>query len=113
MGMLVNVKDAVSIAGLGVLILLLAIIGKAFGCGVVSYFSGFNYHGAMRVGVGMIPRGEVGLIVAYIGLSQGIIQQPIYVIAVVMSIVTTLITPPLLKTAFSKGPLKGWKEKTN
>lgn len=109
MGMLVNVKDAVSIAGLGVLILVLAIIGKALGCGIVSYFSGFNYHGAMRVGMGMVPRGEVGLIVAYIGLSQGIIQQPLYVIAVVMSIVTTLITPPLLKSAFAKGPLKGWK----
>ena len=111
MGMLVNVQDAVSIAGLGVLILVLAIIGKAFGCGIVSYFSGFNYHGALRVGVGMIPRGEVGLIVAYIGLSNEIIQQPLYVIAVVMSIVTTLITPPLLKSAFAKGPLKGWKEK--
>ncbi|MFH1077028.1 MAG: cation:proton antiporter [Pseudomonadota bacterium] len=111
MGMLVNVKEAVTIAGLGLLILVLAIIGKALGCGIVSYYSGFNYHGALRVGTGMIPRGEVGLIVAYIGLSQGIIQQPIYVIAVVMSIVTTLITPPLLKTTFAKGPLKGWKEK--
>ena len=112
MGMLVNIREAVTIAGLGVLILVLAIIGKALGCGVVSYFSGFNYHGAMRVGTGMIPRGEVGLIVAYIGLSSGIIQQPIYVIAVVMSIVTTLITPPLLKSTFAKGPEKGWKEKT-
>lgn len=111
MGMLVNVKEAVTIAGLGVLILVFAIIGKAFGCGIVSYYSGFNYNGALRVGTGMIPRGEVGLIVAYIGLSQGIIQQPIYVISVVMSIVTTLITPPLLKTAFAKGPTKGWKEK--
>ncbi|MCX9084228.1 MAG: cation:proton antiporter [Candidatus Methanoperedens sp.] len=111
MGMLVNVTDAVSIAGLGVLILVLAIIGKAFGCGIVAYFTGFNYHGAMRVGMGMVPRGEVGLIVAYIGLSQGIIQQPLYVIAVVMSIITTLITPPLLKSAFSKGPAKGWKGK--
>lgn len=112
MGMLVNVNDAVSIAGLGILILVLAIIGKAVGCGVVAYFSGFNYHGAMRVGTGMIPRGEVGLIVAYIGLSSGIIQQPVYVIAVVMSIVTTLITPPLLKSTFAKGPEKGWKEKS-
>lgn len=112
MGMLVNVNDAVSIAGLGILILVLAILGKAVGCGVVSYFSGFNYHGALRVGTGMIPRGEVGLIVAYIGLSSGIIQQPVYVIAVVMSIVTTLITPPLLKSTFAKGPEKGWKERS-
>jgi len=109
MGMLVNVKDAVSIAGLGVVILVLAIIGKAAGCGITAYFSGFNYHGALRIGVGMIPRGEVGLIVAYIGLTEGIIQQPIYVTAVVMSIVTTLVTPPLLKSAFTKGPVKGWK----
>lgn len=110
MGMLVNVREAVTIAGLGVIILVLAIIGKAFGCGIVSYFSGFNYHGALRVGAGMVPRGEVGLIVAYIGLVEGIIQQPIYVIAVVMSIVTTLITPPMLKSAFARGPAKGWKD---
>lgn len=109
MGMLVNVREAITIAGLGVIILVLAIIGKAFGCGIVSYFSGFNYHGALRIGIGMVPRGEVGLIVAYIGLVEGVIQQPIYVIAVVMSIVTTLITPPLLKSAFVRGPTKGWK----
>ncbi len=109
MGMLVDLTKAVSIAGLGVIILVFAIIGKAFGCGIVSYFSGFNYHGALRIGVGMVPRGEVGLIVAYVGLVEGIIQQPIYVIAVVMSIVTTLITPPLLKPAFVRGPTKGWK----
>ncbi len=110
MGMMVNLEEAKGIlaGGLGIIILLFAIIGKVLGCGVAAYLGGFNIHGAMRVGTGMVPRGEVGLIVAYIGLLEGVIQQPLYVIAVVMSIITTLITPPFLKTTFSQGPTKGW-----
>jgi Kef-type K+ transport system membrane component KefB len=53
-----------------------------------------------RVGVGMIPRGEVGMVVAQIGLSMGVIEKPVYAVVVVMAIVTTLIAPPLLKYAY-------------
>jgi len=55
---------------------------------------------ALRVGVGMIPRGEVGMVVAQIGLSLGVIAQGIYDAVVFMSIATTLIAPPLLSFAY-------------
>jgi Kef-type K+ transport system membrane component KefB len=51
---------------------------------------------AMLVGVGMVPRGEVGLIVASIGLGLGIISTDLYGVVVAMTIVTTLMTPPIL-----------------
>jgi Kef-type K+ transport system membrane component KefB len=55
---------------------------------------------AIRVGVGMIPRGEVGLVVAQIGRRMGIIPGHIYGVVVVMAVVTTLVAPPLLAAAF-------------
>jgi Kef-type K+ transport system membrane component KefB len=55
---------------------------------------------AVRVGVGMIPQGEVGMIVAQIGLSIGAVPQSVYGAIVFMSMTTTLLAPPLLKLAF-------------
>src|SRR5579875_768154 len=55
---------------------------------------------ALRVGVGMIPHGEVGMVVAQIGLSVGVMKQSVYGIIVFMSVATTLLAPPLLKAAF-------------
>jgi len=57
----------------------------------------------LRVGVGMVPRGEVGLIVAGVGLGLHTISDAVYSIVVVMSIVTTLVAPPLLRIVM---PLK-------
>jgi Kef-type K+ transport system membrane component KefB len=54
----------------------------------------------LRVGVGMIPRGEVGMVVAQIGLSLGVIEKPVYAVVVCMAIVTTLAAPPMLKYAY-------------
>ena len=55
---------------------------------------------AVRVGVGMVPRGEVGMVVAQIGLNLGVIGHSIYGTIVFVSVATTLIAPPLLKAAF-------------
>jgi Kef-type K+ transport system membrane component KefB len=56
---------------------------------------------AIRVGVGMVPRGEVGMVVAQIGLNLGAIGHSIYGTIVFLSVATTLIAPPLLKLAFA------------
>ena len=56
---------------------------------------------AIRVGVGMVPRGEVGMVVAQIGLNLGVIGSSIYGTIVFLSVATTLIAPPLLKLAFA------------
>ena len=59
---------------------------------------------AMRVGVGMVSRGEVGLIVAGVGVSSGALTNDIYTTIIIMVAVTTIITPIWLKFAYRKEP---------
>jgi Kef-type K+ transport system membrane component KefB len=77
---------------------LLAIISKIIGCGLPLLGEGWGT--AFRVGVGMLPRGEVALIVALVGLQSGIVLQSTYAIVVFMTAVTTLIAPPVLRYLF-------------
>lgn len=73
---------------------MIAIAGKYIGCGLGAFRYGF---GVMNfVGLGMIPRGEVGMIVALIGLNMGVISSQVYAIIIFMVVVTTLITPFVL-----------------
>lgn len=65
---------------------------------------GWGLPEALRIGVGMIPRGEVGMVVAQLGLTLGIIQEPVYGVVVFMAVVTTLIAPPLLTLTFRGVP---------
>lgn len=81
-------------------IIIVAIAGKVIGCGIGARLGGFNSSEALRVGVGMISRGEVGLIVAAVELSNGFISQAVYSTMVVMVLTTTLITPLLLRRVF-------------
>jgi len=100
MGMIINPFGIKGVVTLSVIIVLLAIVGKHLGCFVAAKVSGFSLEASNRIGVGMIPRGEVGLIIAYYGLNSGAIGPDLYTVAVVMSFLTTLITPPLLKLSF-------------
>jgi len=84
-----------SLIGVATVVCLLAIIGKLIGCGLGALRLGFK--DALRIGVGMIPRGEVGLIVAGVGLTLHTISQGIYAVVLLMSIVTTLVAPPFLR----------------
>jgi Kef-type K+ transport system membrane component KefB len=83
---------------LAIVITLAAVASKFLGCGLAALRLGRAE--AVRVGVGMIPRGEVGMVVAQIGLALGVVGQGVYGVIVFMSIVTTLIAPPLLKMAY-------------
>jgi Kef-type K+ transport system membrane component KefB len=80
------------------LILIAAIASKFLGCGIGALAMGRA--DAVRVGVGMVPRGEVGMVVAQIGLKMGVMAASVYGIIVFMSVATTLVAPPLLKLAF-------------
>jgi Kef-type K+ transport system membrane component KefB len=80
------------------LILVAAIGSKFVACGLAALRMGRR--DAVRVGVGMIPRGEVGMVVAQIGLRMGVMSESVYGIIVFMSVATTLVAPPLLKLAF-------------
>ncbi len=87
-----------SIIGLAILITLLAVITKILGCGLAVFSMGFKR--AMQVGVGMVPRGEVGIVVAQIGLGLGTISEAAYGVVLVMAVATTIIAPPLLIPLF-------------
>ncbi|MGJ5813429.1 cation:proton antiporter [Paludibaculum fermentans] len=87
-----------STLGLAVVILLAAVVSKAVGCGLGSY--GLGLKDATRIGLGMVPRGEVGMVVAQVGLSKGNISQEVYGIAVFMAVMTTIVAPPLLGFAY-------------
>ncbi|MBI4338849.1 MAG: cation:proton antiporter [Chloroflexi bacterium] len=103
MGMLVNVPAMGSALLFGLVISALGIIGKLVGCGLPALATGFNLRGAMRVGVGMLPRGEVALIVAGIGLARGVVEQDLFGVSIMMTVVTTLLAPILLVPLFQRG----------
>jgi Kef-type K+ transport system membrane component KefB len=81
-------------------LILMAIVAKALGSGVSSRLCGFDVRQSMRVGVGMISRGEVGLIVAGYGLTEGLIGREVFSASVLVVLATTMATPPLLRMVF-------------
>ncbi|MCH7472507.1 cation:proton antiporter [bacterium] len=81
-------------------ILVLAVLSKVFGCMAGARLAGFDARSSLRVGVGMISRGEVGIIIALVGMSAGIISREVFSVMVLMVLVTTLITPIWLKAVF-------------
>ncbi len=90
-----------------ILIVAIAVLSKMLGCGLAAYKLGRV--DMIRIGVGMIPRGEVGMVVAQLGLGMGAITKPVYAVVVAMAVLTTLIAPPLLKYAYRgcvPGPTK-------
>jgi Kef-type K+ transport system membrane component KefB len=85
-------------AVLAIVLLAAAVVSKFIGCGLGGL--GLGKANALRIGVGMIPRGEVGMIVAQIGLGFGILSRNSYAVVVFMSVATTIIAPPLIKMAY-------------
>ncbi|MFZ0252775.1 MAG: cation:proton antiporter [Nitrososphaeraceae archaeon] len=89
---------------LSAIIIVVAIFSKLAGCGLPALVFLRNRSKAMKVGIGMISRGEVGLIVAGIGVTSGVLSSNIYTTVIIMVAITTLITPVWLKKAYSKEP---------
>ncbi len=100
MGMLVDVRVFGGVIVFGALLTLLAIIGKVAGSGLPALLAGFNLRGGLRVGIGMLPRGEVALIMAGIGVSRGILDADLYGVVILMTIITTAMAPPILQLLF-------------
>lgn len=103
MGMLVSFEAMGPVLVFGSVICVLAIIGKVVGCGLPALAVGFNPRGAARIGIGMMPRGEVALIIAGVGLTNGVIGSDVFGVAIMMTIVTTLLAPIALVPAFRNG----------
>ena len=103
MGMMVDVGALCSkpVLVFGGIYTALAVVAKIAGCAIPSFVCGFNVKGALRVGAGMIPRGEVALIIAGIGLSNGYLTQEVFGIGILMTLVTTVVAPPCLVWLFN------------
>ncbi len=86
------------------LLLFVAVLGKIAGCGLGGRLSGLKPIGALRVGIGMLPRGEVALVIASIGITNNLIGQTEFSGTVLMVVVTAIVTPILLKLAFKGEP---------
>lgn len=88
-----------SLVFLTLAIMAAAVVSKFAGCGLSAWRYGKT--DAIRIGVGMIPRGEVGMVVAQLGLAMGVLSRGIYSVVIFMAVATTVIAPPLLKLAFN------------
>lgn len=115
MGMLVNVRELANpeVLIFGGIYTVVAVLAKVIGCGIPSLALGFNLKGSIRIGVGMVPRGEVALIIAGIGLAGGILDERLFGVTIMMTLLTTLVAPPLLNFTLkipglgTKKPVKG------
>ncbi|MDE2968912.1 MAG: cation:proton antiporter [Chloroflexota bacterium] len=103
MGMLFDLTQISGVLGFGLALSALAIVSKVLGAGGPALVVGFNGRGAWRIGLGMLPRGEVALIIAGIGLSRGVIGHDLFGVALLMTMITTVVAPVLLVSAFRSG----------
>jgi Kef-type K+ transport system membrane component KefB len=99
-GLSVDLSSLADVLGLAVLVTLVALATKFVGCGLGAMKLGAR--SATIIGVGMTPRGEVGIIVASIGLGMAVISDSIFSVVVFMSMATTIIAPFLLAWAFRR-----------
>lgn len=100
------VADAHMLVGSGIWLIVamvvVAIISKVFGAGLGARLAGFTHRESLQLGVGMMSRGEVGLIVATLGVNQGLLSPQVFSGVVGVVIVTTLLTPPALRLLFAQ-----------
>jgi len=108
MGMMVNVHAVLSkeVLLFGAALSLAMIASKVIGCGLPTFFFNFNRLGALRIGMGMVPRGEVSFIIAGIGLSSGVLSQSMFGAGVMMVLACAVVSPPIVSALFSS-PKKG------
>jgi Kef-type K+ transport system membrane component KefB len=100
---------ALGLAGLpfALVSIVVALVSKVAGSGLGAYLGGLSGGDALRVGVGMSSRGEVGLIVATVGLSAGLVGESTFAGIVIVVLVTTLVTPLVLRALYASQPTTG------
>jgi Kef-type K+ transport system membrane component KefB len=106
-GLVVNMR---AISGsswiLALALTLIAVVSKIIGSGLGAKLGGYTNLESLQLGIGMVSRGEVGLIVASLALAEGFVNAEAFSIVVFMVIMATLVTPPMLRAAFSWQPQK-------
>lgn len=101
-GMKVDILHIFNDIGFGLSFLLVAVFAKLVGCSFMANLMGYSKSESLQVGIGMIPRGEVALIIVNIGLKMSIISDSVFTAVILMIVVTTLVTPGVLKMSFDK-----------
>ena len=105
---LVSVGLVVSFEGVGnhigfiVALSLISIFAKLIGCGFGARITGFNLKSSIQIGAAMVSRGEVALILAILGRESGLLDKDLFTSVIIVIMITTLVTPPLLKVLFEK-----------
>ncbi len=99
-GLSVKIGNIGEVLILSIAIIVAAVLGKVIGCGIGAKISKFSNREALQVSIGMIPRAEVALIITNLGLELGVIGKDIFTAVILMVLVSTIITPPLLKLSF-------------
>jgi Kef-type K+ transport system membrane component KefB len=113
-GLAANARELDGESALLMLVMVLvAVVSKVLGSGYGAILGGFTRREAVQLGVGMMSRGEVGLIVAAIGVEQGLLQDKVFAAVVGVVIITTLLTPPLLRVLFPENQRSQAKARTS
>lgn len=92
----------VSILGFGICFIIVALITKVIGCGFAAKVCGYDWKDSVRIGAGMMTRGEVALIVAQKGLSAGVLDSVYFPAVILLIIVSSIVTPIILKALFAR-----------
>ena len=87
-----------------IVLVVVALLGKIVGCGAMALLCGFNRQQSMKIGVGMMNRGEVALIVAQKGLAVGLVEPVYFTAVIILILVSAVITPVGLKVLYTKYP---------
>ncbi|QDA30496.1 cation:proton antiporter [Thermococcus indicus] len=101
-GMRIELGYILHAGAFAVLYTLAAILSKVLGCGLGARASGFDWNSSLRIGVGMIPRLGVELAMLAVAIASGIVGPDALTVAILMVFVTTVITPPLLKSLYTR-----------
>jgi Kef-type K+ transport system membrane component KefB len=88
-----------SVVGFALVVTLVAVVTKLVGCGAGAW--GLGWKSVGQIGMGMVPRGEVGIVVAQIGLGMAVINDSLYGVVLLMAVATTLIAPPFLRLLYA------------
>lgn len=110
-GLGINLREVDSGALLLLLvIIIIGVVGKILGSGFGARLGGFSWRESLQLGTGMVSRGEVGLIVASIGMQAGYVGASEFSAVIGMVIITTLLTPPMLRSVFRQPQPQGSPE---
>jgi Kef-type K+ transport system membrane component KefB len=92
---------------LTIVLVVLAILTKIVGGGLGAWLGKFSPRSSLQIGIGMISRGEVALVLAGAGLANGLLTADLFSVLIVVTLATTLVTPPLLRLVFTQRPTPG------